>query len=79
MFDRMVHERPYSDDTAKEIDEEVQGLIREAAKRAEIIIRANLKPLDTLAKALLKEETIEGDEVKKLLSDAKLPKDAALY
>jgi cell division protease FtsH len=79
MFDRMVHERPYSEDTAKEIDEEVQYLIREAAKRAEAIIRANTKPLDMLAKALLKEETIEGDGVKKLLADAKLPKDAALY
>lgn len=79
MFDRMVRERPYSEDTAKEIDEEVQSLIREAAKRAELIIRANTKPLDALAKALLKEETIEGDEVKKLLADAKLPKDAALY
>lgn len=79
MFDRMVRERPYSEETAKEIDEEVQGLIREAATRAEAIIRANPKPLDTLAKALLKEETIEGEEVKKLLAGAQLPKDAALY
>lgn len=79
MFDRMVHERPYSEETAKEIDGEVQRLIREAAKRAEAIIHANVPSLDKLAKALLKEETIEGDGVKKLLVDAKLPKDAALY
>ena len=25
VFDRMTHERPYSDDTAKQIDEEVEG------------------------------------------------------
>jgi len=79
MFDRMVRDRPYSEDTAKEIDEEVQKLIREAAKRAEAIIRANPAPLDKLAKALLKEETIEGEGVKKLLAGASLPKEAALY
>jgi len=38
MFDRMAHDRPYSDETAKEIDEEVSTLINEAAKRAEIVI-----------------------------------------
>ena len=79
MFDRMVRERPYSEETAKEIDAEVQALIREASRRAEAIIRANPAPLDKLAKALLKEETIEGDGVKKLLAGAELPKDAALY
>jgi cell division protease FtsH len=79
MFDRMVHERPYSEDTAKVIDGEVQSLIREASRRAEAIIRANPGPLEKLAKALLKEETVEGPEVKKLLADAKMPKAAALY
>jgi cell division protease FtsH len=79
MFDRMVRERPYSEETAKEIDAEVQSLVREAAKRAEIIIKANPEPLEKLAKALLKKETIEGDEVKKILVDAKMPKEAALY
>ncbi len=79
MFDRMVHERPYSDSTAKEIDAEVQSLVREAAKRAEAIIRANIPSLEKLAKALLKKETIESDEVKELLADAKLPKEAAQY
>lgn len=79
MFDRMVHERPYSESTAKEIDDEVQGLVREASSRAEKIILANKKSLEKLAKALLKEETIEGEEVKKLLADATLPKEAAQY
>ena len=79
MFDRMVRDRPYSEETAKDIDDEVQALVREAAKRAEVIIRANPEPLKKLADALLKEETIEGDEVKKLLADATLPKEAALY
>ncbi|HSX31961.1 MAG TPA: AAA family ATPase, partial [Candidatus Saccharimonadales bacterium] len=79
MFDRMVHERPYSEDTAKLIDQEVESLLREAAMRAEAIIRANPGPIKKLADALLKQETVEGPEVKELLADAKLPKEAALY
>ncbi len=79
MFDRMVRERPYSDDTARLIDEEVESLIKEASQRAETVIEANMKPLEDLAQALLKKETIEEDEVKKILKDAKMPKEAALY
>jgi cell division protease FtsH len=79
MFDRMVHERPYSDDTAKLIDAEVEKLIREAGRRAEAVIGHNRKHLDALAEALLKEETIEEERVKELLKGATLPSAAALY
>jgi len=79
MFDRMVHERPYSEDTAKVIDEEVENLIREASQRAEAVIRANREALKDLAEALLAKETIEGDEVDKILAKTHLPKEAALY
>lgn len=79
MFDRMTHERPYSDDTAKEIDTEVAVLVKEAAKRAEIVLKANMALLEKLAKALLEEETIEEESVAKILKGAKLPKEAALY
>lgn len=77
MFDRMVRERPYSEDTAKVIDKEVQQLIKEAAERAEAIIRANPEPIKRLADALLEKETIEGDEVIELLKDTVLPKSVA--
>jgi cell division protease FtsH len=79
MFDRMTHERPYSDDTAKEIDLEVAQLIKEAAGRAEIVLKANMKSLKKLADALIEEETLEEDGVLKLLKDAILPKEAMLY
>ena len=79
MFDRMVHERPYSDDTARLIDEEVETLIKEAAARAEAVIAHNRPSLDKLASALLKEETLEEKAVVSLLTDAKLPKEAKLY
>ncbi|HYG83351.1 MAG TPA: ATP-dependent zinc metalloprotease FtsH [Verrucomicrobiae bacterium] len=79
MFDRMVHERPYSDETARLIDQEVEALVKEAARRAEAVIRANPGPLKALAEALLVEETIDEEGVKKFLKDAKLPQEAKLY
>jgi len=79
MFDRMTHERPYSDDTAKEIDKEVAELIKESARRAEAVITHNRVSLDKLAKALLEEETLEEDRVVEILKDATLPEEAKLY
>lgn len=79
VFDKITHERPYSDDTAREIDIEVAELIKEAGQRAETILIANRKSLDKLAEELIQKETIEEKEVAHILKDAKLPKEAALY
>ena len=79
VFDKMTHERPYSDNTAREIDIEVAELIQEASRRAELVLKENRKSLDALAEALLVEETIEEERVKEILADATLPKGAALY
>lgn len=78
VFDRMTHERPYSDDTAREIDKEVAELIKEAARRAELVIKENMAGLKKLADALLEEETIEEDRVNELLKGTKLPKEAKI-
>ncbi len=79
VFDKITHERPYSDDTAREIDQEVATLIQEASRRAETILKANRKSLDKLAEELVNKETIEEKEVVEILKEAKLPKEAALY
>lgn len=79
MLERMVHEREYSDDTAKIIDQEVEALITEAANRAREVIKANLEPLEKLKNALLEKETVESAEVASLLEGTKLPKSARLY
>jgi cell division protease FtsH len=79
VFDKMTHERPYSDDTAKLIDEEVAELIREASRRAEAVISHNRASLDRLVGALLEEETLEEEQVVAILKDAVLPKEAKLY
>jgi cell division protease FtsH len=79
MIDRIVHERMYSDDTAKVIDNEVEALIREATVRARQVIEANRKELEALKDALIAKETLEAEEVKKILVGTKMPKSAALY
>lgn len=79
MMERLVHEREYSDETAKVIDDEVEALITEAASRARAVIKANLEPLKALKERLLEKETIEAAEVKEVLKGAKMPEAAALY
>ncbi len=79
VFDKITHERPYSDDTAKEIDSEVETLIKEAARRAEVVLEHNRSSLDALADALLKDETLEEEQVTKILEHTTLPKEAMLH
>lgn len=79
VFDKMTHERPYSDDTAKEIDKEVEALIKEASRRAESVIRGNMDGLHALAKELLVKETIDETDIVKILKDTSVPKEARLH
>ena len=79
VFDKITHERPYSDAIAEEIDREVEALIKEAAKRAETVLKANRPVLDALTDALLEHETLEEDEAGKIMEAAKLPTEAKLH
>jgi cell division protease FtsH len=79
MLERMVHERQYSDETAKVIDDEVESLITEAANRARAVIKANRDKLEGLKEALLQKETVEAEEVLDIFKGSKMPKEAALY
>lgn len=71
--------KPYSEKTAELIDQEVQLLSDEAAKRAEDVLRANKPVLDRLAAALLQHETLEEKDLEPILKDAKLPVSAKLH
>lgn len=79
MLERVMHERQYSDETAKIIDDEVENLITEAANRARQVIKANKAKLEELKEALIKKETVEAEEVLEILKGSKMPADAALY
>jgi cell division protease FtsH len=73
MIDRLVHEREYSEDTAKVIDQEVEALITEAANRARAVIKANLDKLEVLKDKLIEKETVDADEVLVALKGSKMP------
>ncbi len=79
MIDRMVHQRPYSEETAKLIDKEVEGLINEAGKRAEEVLKNNMTFLEKLKSALLEKETIEAKAVIEILKGTKMPKGAVFH
>jgi len=78
MFEKMMHERQYSDETAKVIDDEVEALITEAGTRARTVLKANMASLEALKKVLLEKETVEAKEVIKLLAGSHMPKAALL-
>lgn len=79
VFDKITHERPYSEATAQEIDREVEALIKEAAKRAELVLTKNRSVLEHLKDELLKKETLEEDEAKEAMAKAVLPAEAKLH
>ena len=79
VFEKITHEKQYSEDTAKIIDDEIESLVTEAANRAREVIKANVSYLERLKDALLEHETIEAEDVIKIFQGSRLPKSAALY
>ena len=67
-------QRNYSEKIAIKIDEEVEKIIKNAQKEAEIILRNNKKLLDRIAKILIEKETIEREEFEKLIKENKVAK-----
>ncbi|MBN2136732.1 MAG: ATP-dependent zinc metalloprotease FtsH [Sedimentisphaerales bacterium] len=70
----MPGEKEYSEKTAEIIDKEVRKLIDEAFNNARELIQTNKDSLDKIAKALLKYETLDADDVKLLLDGGELDK-----
>ena len=64
----LMHTRDYSDDTARVIDEEVERILREQETRCRELLTENRRGLDLIAQALLEHETIDGDEVVRLIA-----------
>ncbi len=60
-------QRDYSDKIAQDIDEEVYGLVEEAYQKATKVITDNKERLGQLARYLIANETVEGDELKDIL------------
>lgn len=59
--------KPYSDDTAKMIDEEARKIIDSAYQHVKILLSGKLKELETLAQELLRREIIFQSDLEKLI------------
>jgi len=57
----------YSEEVAYEIDKEVRRIITECYEKAKSILMKYREELDYIANLLLEKETIEGDELKRIL------------
>ena len=62
------HEKDYSDETAKIIDEEIKRIVGECHQRAKGLIESNKKKLKLLADALLEKEVLDVQEVKCIIN-----------
>ena len=65
--------RAVSDATAQAIDKEVRDLVDDAHETALKILRNNLALLESISQKILHEEVIEGDDLKTLLAETKMP------
>jgi cell division protease FtsH len=73
----VTQHKQVSDDTANTIDEEVRKIIDINYQRADRILKEQVAKLHAMAKALMKYETIDSDQVKDIMdgNEAREPKD----
>ena len=64
--------RDYSEVTARMIDEEVSRIVREAQRTSEEILRKDIDILHSIAKELLKYETVDSKDLEKILKGERL-------
>jgi len=56
-------QRPYSEATARDVDSEVRRIAEECFLEAKRLLEANRKRLDTLAQALLKDDSLDEEQI----------------
>ena len=63
----MSRPKDYSEDTAVLIDSEIKRIVTESASRAKALLETNLEKLHLLARSLLERETLDGEEINRIL------------
>jgi cell division protease FtsH len=65
-----AHAKEYSEETAREIDQEVSRIVHEAYARVRHLLTKRRDDLERLARRLLEKEVVEGEELRELLGTA---------
>jgi cell division protease FtsH len=60
--------KDYSEETAVLIDSEIKRIVTDSASRAKHLLDSNLEKLHALARALLERETLDGEEIHRILA-----------
>ncbi len=68
----IAQHRDYSENTARDIDQEVRVIISQAEHRAEKLLKENIQFLHGLAEALLEHEILDGEQIALILKGQKL-------
>ncbi len=66
--------KDYSDKTAELIDDEVKKLVSNAYEDAKVILMGKRPELEALKEALVKYETVDGEDVKRILAGQTISK-----
>jgi len=66
----LMHTRDYSEDTARVVDAEVSRILRRQEERAVELLSRHRGGLDAVARGLLERETLDGEEVGRLVDTA---------
>ncbi|MCK4752882.1 MAG: ATP-dependent zinc metalloprotease FtsH [Planctomycetes bacterium] len=74
MMYMMPGEKKYSENTAEQIDREIKKVADEAYSKAKKLIEKNKNELEQVAKALLKYETLDAEDVQLILDGGTLDK-----
>ena len=61
----------HSEETAREIDQEVMRFLNEAYRRAESILQENARAVEEIGRSLLLYETVTGEEIARLIAGAR--------
>jgi cell division protease FtsH len=61
--------RDYSEQTAREIDQEVKRLIDQSASHARSVLTERRAALEALAKRLMEVEVVDGEDLKKIVDE----------
>jgi cell division protease FtsH len=72
--DGYASSRPYSETTATLVDTEVQRILQQAHDRGVELLHDNRRALDALAAALVREETLEEDEILRVTGLRRAPR-----
>ena len=68
----IAQHRDYSEETARRIDKEIRALVEDAVNDVDKLLSENVETLHKMTQALLERESLDGEEIDKIINGEKL-------